>query len=292
MKPGPPVPVKQFARDLKHELGDDNVSNGAAALAYYLTLAIFPGLIFLLTLLPYLPIHDLDRAIMDLLHQGLPADAANLLSQTVEDVLSKRRGGLLSFSLLATLWAASSGMYAIMQQLNITYDVKENRNFVKAHGTALLLTLLFGVSIVLAFALVVLGGELEAWIGKAVGFGKALIVTFAVLRWIIIAAFLLLGFALIYYLGPSVRQKFRWVSPGSVLGTILLIGASMCFRIYVEHFGNYGATYGSLGAVIILMLWLYVTGLVLLVGSEINSLWEHYHPAGKAKGERELPSPG
>src|SRR6185369_13977344 len=115
MKPGPAVPVKQLARDLKHELSDDNVSNGAAALAYYFTLAIFPGLIFLLTLLPYLPIRDLDRALMDLLHQGLPPDAANLLSQTVEDVLSKRRGGLLSFSLVATLWAASSGMYAIMQ---------------------------------------------------------------------------------------------------------------------------------------------------------------------------------
>lgn len=284
------VPWKRLVHDLPAEIKDDRLTDGAAALAYYLLLALFPALIFLLTLLPYLPIPNLQEAIMDGLRQALPPDAANMLSGTVESVVSQRRGGLLSVGAVATLWAASSGMYALMQQLNVTYDVKEGRSIFEARAIALILTLLFGVLIIGAFALVVLGGDLQKLLAHWIGYNWALLLAFAALRWIIIVLALALGFAIIYYLAPDVEQRFRWVSPGSAIGVCLLIIASIGIRIYTDRFAHYNATYGSLGAAVILMLWLYVAGLVLLLGSEINALIEHYAPGAKQKGEKREPA--
>ncbi len=278
--------AKQFARDLYQEINNDNVFNGAAALGFYLTLAIFPALIVLMSVIPYLPIQQVDQAIMDLMAQALPPEAAGVVQGVVNEVTREQRGGLLSFGILATVWAASTGMYAIMQQLNITYDVKEARNFVHARATALGLSVLFGLLVVGAFSLVVLGGVMEDWLGDRLGFTPALVTAFAVFRWLVIVLALLLGFALIYYLGPNVEQKFTFITPGSVLGVAVLIVASLGFSFYTSNFGDYDATYGSIGAVIILMLWLYIAGLAILLGSEINALFEHYSSDGKRKGEK------
>jgi membrane protein len=279
---------KTFARDLKNEVSEDNISNGAAALAFYLILAIFPAMIFLLSLLPYLPIANLDRAMMDFLRQALPSEAANMFTGVVESIVSSRRGGLLSFGLVATLWAASSGIYAIMQQLNITYDVKESRSLLKVRGLALLLMLIFGGLMIGAFALVVLGGEVQGWLAANLGWGQALRSAFALLRWIVIALMITLAFATVYYLGPDVEQEFKFITPGSVFGTVVIVAATLLFNWYVANFANYSATYGSIGAVIILMMWLYISGFVLLLGAETNALFEHYYPAGKEKGERRV----
>lgn len=286
----PPVPYGRFFRDLWREIQDDNLTNGAGSLAYFLMLAIFPAAIFLLSLLPYLPIRDLDRAIMDLLRQAMPAQAADLFTSTVQSVVSERRGGLLSFGFLATLWAASSGMSAVMDQLNVTYDVKDSRSFWKKRGIALLLVFLSGALVTTALGLVVFGGVLQERLAGVIGWSPALLAFFVGFRWAVILAMLLLGFGLIYYLGPDVEQRFRFVTPGSVLGAAILVAAALGLRFYVDRFGSYEATYGSLGAVIILLLWLYVTGLALLLGSEINALLEHYAEDGKAKGQKTLPA--
>ena len=280
------VSVKQFLLDLNQEINDDNVFNGAAALGYYLTLAIFPALIFLMSIIPFLPIPNVDKAIMDLMGQALPPQAFDMVSGVVTEVTASQRGGLLSFSLLGTLWAASTGMYAIMQQLNITYDVQEGRSFIRVRGTALVLSLMFGLLVIGAFSLIVLGGVIQDWLGSRFGFNSLLLTFFTGFRWAIILLALLLGFAIIYRYGPDVEQKFRFVTPGSVLGVALLIVVSLGFAYYTRNFADYSATYGSIGAVIILMLWLYIAGLVILVGSEINSLIEHYSPKGKPKGEK------
>jgi membrane protein len=280
------VSPKQFLLDLNHEISDDNVFNGAAALAFYLTLAIFPAIILLMSIIPYLPIDRVDEAIMDLLGQALPSEAYGMVAGVVAEVTSERRGGLLSFGFLGTLWAASTGMYAIMQQLNITYDVKEGRSFLRARVTALVLSLLFGLLVLGAFSLIVLGGVIQDWIGSRFGFSEALLTFFAVFRWVLIVLALLLGFAMIYRYAPNVEQKFSFVSPGSVFGVLLLIVVSLGFTVYTSNFADYNATYGSIGAVIILMLWLYIAGLVILIGSEINALLEHYSAKGKRKGEK------
>lgn len=283
------VSTIQFVKDFWKEAEDDNIFNGAAALSYYLLLSVFPAAIFLLSLLPYLPIANLQQAIMDLLQQALPEQTANLFEGVIQSVVSNKKGGLLTFGLLFTLWSASSGLYAIMQQLNITYDVKEGRPFWKTRGTAIILMTLFFILVIGAFALMIFGRTIQNAIAGFLGTSHALLITFATIRWIIIAFFLLLGFALIYYFGPDVEQKFRFITPGSVVGVVLLGLTSLAFRIYISNFSNYDATYGSLGAVIILMVWLYISGLVILIGSEINALIERYHPEGKSKGEKEEP---
>lgn len=280
------ITFRQFLVDLNREISEDNVFVGAAALGYYLTLAIFPALILLMTIIPYLPVANIDQEIMSVLETALPEDAFSMVSRVVEEVTSQRRGGLLSFGVLGTLWAASTGMYAIMQQLNITYDVSEARSYIRARAVALALSIMFGLLVIGAFWLIVAGGAAEDWLGEQRGIPDFLLTIFAVFRWIVIVLALLLGFAMIYKFAPNVEQKFRFITPGSVIGVLLLIIASLGFAIYVANFADYSATYGSIGAVIILMFWLYIAGLVILVGSEINALIEHYSPEGKRKGEK------
>jgi membrane protein len=285
----PQVGAKRFLKDLWREINDDNVSNGAASLAYFLMLSIFPATIFLLSLLPYLPIPHLQEAIMDLLREAMPAQAATMFTDTVNSVVSERRTGLLSFGALATLWAASSGMHAVIDNLNVTYDVKETRSYFKVRGIALLMLVLFGVLIVGSLGLVVFGGVLQAKLGEILGMSSVLLGFFAALRWLIILGMLMLGFALTYYFGPNVEQSFRFITPGTVFGTVVVAAVALGFRFYVSNFGSYEATYGSIGAVIIMLFWLYLTGLVLLLGSEVNALVEHYAQEGKNKGETTLP---
>ncbi|RZI86170.1 MAG: YihY/virulence factor BrkB family protein [Rubrivivax sp.] len=280
------IPFSRFARELYGEISEDDIFNGAAALAYWLTLAIFPAMIFVMAIIPYLPLADVDTAIMDLLRQLLPDSAAGMFADVVSEVTGEERGGLLSFGFLATLWATSSGMSAVMQQLNVTYDVKESRGTVRVRLTAMGLSVLFGVLVVTSFSLIVLGGTAQEWLGERYGFSNALLDFFMLFRWALILLSLLLGFALVYYLAPDVKQKFVFITPGSVVGVAVLIAASLGFKLYATNFGHYDATYGSVGAVIVLMLWLYIAGLVLLLGSEVNALVEHHTPEGKLKGEK------
>ncbi|RGP38065.1 YihY/virulence factor BrkB family protein [Pseudotabrizicola alkalilacus] len=281
-----PMLTKQFWIDLYTEISEDNVFNGAAALAYYLTLAIFPAFIVIMAVIPYLPIQNIDQAIMDLLHEALPGEAAALLEETVAEVTQQQRGGLLSVGILFTLWTVSTGMYAIMQHLNITCDVEEARSFIKARVVALLLSVAFIALAIGALTLIVLGGVIEGWLFSLFGESEIIVIAFRVIRWILIVLGLLLGFAMVYRYAPNVEQKFRFITPGAVLGVVMLIVASLAFTVYIQNFGDYSATYGSIGAVIILMLWLYIAGLVILFGSEINALIEHYDPEGKRKGEK------
>jgi len=272
-------------RELFKELRKDNVFNGAAALGFYLTLAIFPTMIFLMALIPYLPIARVDEAIMDLMRQALPARAAEVFSNVVQEVVGERRGGLLTLGLVAALWASSTGMYAIMQQLNIVYDVAERRPFLRARATALVLTVLFAILILGAFSLVVLGGVIQGWLASRLGLSATLLGFFVVFRWVVIVFALLLAIALIYHFAPNRRIPLALVTPGSMLATLLLIAASLAFRVYVANFGNYSATYGSIGAVIILMLWLYMAGLVILIGAEVDDM------RGRAKSGGEVHEP-
>jgi membrane protein len=265
---------KQFLKELYQETQDDNILNGSAVLGFYLMLAIFPAMIFVLAVIPYLPIANVDQAIMNLLRQALPASAAEMFTGVVQEVTQEQRGGLLSFGLLAALWATSTGMYAIMQQLNITYGVREGRGFLRARLVAVSLSLLFVVLVLGGFSLIVLGGQIQAWLSARFGIDAALLAFFTVFRWVVILVALLLAFSLIYHLAPNVKQRFRFITAGSVVGVVVLLVASLAFTWYTQSIGNYAATYGSVGAVIVLMLWLFIAGLAVLFGSEINVLIE------------------
>jgi membrane protein len=263
---------KQCARHLWREVQDDQISNGAAALAFYMVLALFPSAIFSISVLPYLPIAHLDNAILDLVHQTLPATAADLMTNTVRAVVSQRSGGLVSFGLVFALWSAMSGMLVLMEQLNVVYEAREDRTFWRARARAFLLTIGFFGLVLGTLALVVFGGSLQSYIGDHFGWSGTLRLIFAGLRWLIIVAALHLAFSLIYFWGPNVTHPFALVTPGSVVGTVGLLVASIGFKIYVETFADYDALYGSLGAVIVLLLWLFVAGWIILFGAELNDV--------------------
>ena len=273
-----------FARRLYAEVQRDQVGNGAAALAFYTMLAVFPAAIFGLSLLPYLPIPHLQQAIFELLHELLPGAAAELFESTVERIISERNSGLLSFGLVFAIWSASSGLYSIMQQLNVVYGVEEGRPFFKARGVALLLMLVIFALLVTTFGLVILGGVLQDWLAVQLGWSPLLRACFALFRWLVIAIALLAGFALVYRIAPNTRRPFRMFRAGNLVAVGGFLLASFGFRIYVANFGSYDATYGGLGAVIVLMLWLFLIGWVILLGGEINDLLE------KEKENRKAPS--
>ena len=261
-----------FLKHLWHQILEDDVLNGAAAQAYFLLLAIFPAAIFLLTLLPYLAIPHLRQAIGDLANQVLPQQSASLFAGVVRQVAPHRSGGLLTFGVVFALWSASTGTYSIMQQLNMAYETEERRPFWKVRGTSILLTLAFILLMIVSLSLAIFGGVVQSWLASLIGWSRPLLIFFATVRWIIIGVALLLGLAVTYRFGPDVNVKFRFISPGNVAGAIFIALASIGFRIYVAHFSNYSATYGSIGAIIILMLWLYLAGIALLLGGEINAI--------------------
>jgi len=267
----------RFAKHLWRESQDDHVIDGAAVLAYFFLLAVFPAAIFVLSLLPSLSIPHLQQAILDLLHQILPAESANLFEGTIRYVTSEG-SGLLTFGLIFTLWSASTGVYTIMEQLNVVYDVKDQRPFWEARITAILLMVFFVLLAIGSLSLVIFGGVVQSWVASMIGWSRPLLIFFATLRWIIIAAALLLSLAVTYRYGPDVNLEFRFISAGNVAAAILIALASIGLRLYVSMFGSYSATYGNLAAMIILMLWMYMAGLALLAGCEINAILHRNKP--------------
>src|SRR5919205_3981506 len=201
-------------------------------------------------------------------------------------------GGKLSFGILATLWAAANGMGAISDSLNAAYDLKETRPWWKVRLIAVGLTLALSFLIISSLVLVLYGHDLADAVAGRFGLGEAFALAWKVLQWPIVLAFVLLAFALIYYFAPdSHRQDWKWITPGAIVGVALWLLISFAFKTYLEFFNSYSATYGSLGAVIILMLWFYFTGIAILVGGEMNSEIENEMarqgaPDAKEKGEK------
>ena len=287
----------ELAKRVYAEVLDDDVLGRSAQLSYYFLLALFPALLFLTSLLGYLAGENgqLRQGLFDYLAAVLPGEASKLVSETVTDVTQSSGGGKLSFGVLATLWAASNGMGAISESLNAAYDLKETRPWWKVRLTAVGLTLALTLLIVTALVLILYGHDIADAVSVWLGLGSAFATAWKVVQWPLVLVFVLLAFALIYYFGPDAqKQHWKWITPGAVVGVALWLLISFGFKAYLSYFNSYSATYGSLGAVIILMLWFYFTGTAILVGGEINSEIENAMakqgaPDAKEKGEK---SPG
>lgn len=260
-----------FAGGLWREAQDHNVLDGAAVLAFFFLLAIFPAAIFVSSLLPLLSIPHLQQAILDLLHQVLPEQSARFFEGTFRHAHGGQQG-LLTFGLMFALWSSSAGINALIEQLDVICDVKERRPFWKRRLTSILLMLFFVLLAIGSLSLVIFGGVLQSWLASIIGWSGPLLVFFATLRWIIITGALLLALAVAYRFGPNADFDFQFISVGNVVAAILIALASLAFRFYVSRFGTYSVTYGSLAAIIILMLWIYMAGMAVLVGCEINKL--------------------
>jgi membrane protein len=293
----------ELAKRVWNEINDDRVFGRAAELSYYFLLALFPLLIFLTSVIGLVLGSGTGtrHALFDYLARIMPPSAFQLLDATMWEVSQASGGGKLSFGLLAALWAASNGMSAITESLNAAYDVTETRAWWKQRLVAISLTVALSVLIISALVLVVAGGHIGESVANAYGFGPAFAIAWKIIQWPVIFAFLILAFALIYYFAPDLHdQSWQWLTPGAAIGVTLWLLVSLAFRVYLQFFDSYSKTYGSLGAVIILMLWLYFTGAAVLIGGEINSEIENAAaergaPEAKEKGEKSpnqsVPSP-
>jgi len=285
---------RQLAKEVWHELNHDDVWSIASALAYSFLLAIFPMLLFLVALFGFFASQraELQNNLFYYFSQALPPAAFQLVSKTLNEIIKNSGGGKLTLGIVLALWSGAGGMTSLISGLNAAYHVRESRSFVKVRLIAIGLTLAVSILVVAALFVVLMGGNAAEFIGAKLNLGDITILAWKVLQWPIAFGFLILAFALIYYFGPDIKeQHWYWITPGSLVGVILWLLASVGFRVYLHFFNSYSKTYGSLGAVIILLLWFYVTGLAFLVGAEVNAVIEHAaaergHPEAKLEGQK------
>jgi membrane protein len=252
----------------------DDVFGRAAQLSYYFLLALFPLLIFLTSVIGLVISSQsgIHENLFSYLARVMPPTAFQLIDSTMQEVSATSSGSKVSFGILATLWAASNGMGAITEALNVAYGVKESRPWWKQRVTAIGLTTMLSVLIITALVIVLSGGKIADSLAANYALGTIFTLSWKILQWPIVLASMLFAFAIIYYFAPDVRdQKWFWITPGAAIGIVLWLLVSFGFRLYLEFFDSYSKTYGSLGAVIILMLWLYFTGAAVLIGGEVNA---------------------
>lgn len=262
-----------FIQKLLYRIAKDDASGMSAQLAYYFLLSLFPLLIFLLTLIPLFNIEQ--SQITEAINNNAPGDTATLITGVVEDVMSNSSGGLLSFGLIAALWSASNGMTALMNAFNVAYEVEDSRNFFVAKGLSILFTIIMVLVFATALALPVFGGQIGNYLFGTVGLEQQFKWIFNLVQVALPVIITFIVFSALYTLAPHVKISWKSVLPGALFATVVWLGASFLFGIYVNNFSNYSKTYGSIGGIIVLMLWLYLTGFIIIIGAQINAIIRH-----------------
>jgi membrane protein len=280
------VSWKEVGRGLFNEIVNGSVLDLAAQLSYFFLFSLFPLLFFMVALTPYLPVGDVLDDLMRRAAQILPGDVMSIVQSHLTDLVKNPRPNLLSIGLLVALWSASRGVNAFRTGLNLAYDVQESRPYWKFQGLCVVMTLVTTLMVILSFALMIIGGKAGVWLAGKLPGSEHLLMIGSWLRWPAGALIISLALALNYYMLPDVKQEFVYLTPGSIMGTVLWLLSTWGFTKYVEHFGNYNATYGSIGGVVVLMTWLYLTGLIFLLGGKLNALIEHSARGGKERGAR------
>jgi membrane protein len=278
---------RELMRRLYQNVVDDAITDSAAQLSYYFLLALFPFLFFLVTLTAYLPLRQSVMTALDRVKNLMPDEAMQLVRTHLDDLLGQTRPKLLTFTLLVAVWAASRGVDAVRTALNRAHGVPETRPYWRTQALALGMTLVGTPLVLLAFSAFALGSRLGQWVASLLGAGIQFQVAWSWLRWPFTLAVMMVGSALLYWVLPSSRTRFRVVTAGSAAASLLWVGSTWAFTQYAEHFGRYNVTYGSIGGVIVLMVWLYLSGLSLIFGGEIDSVLERGPGAQKAQ-----PAPG
>ncbi|MEO8256237.1 MAG: YihY/virulence factor BrkB family protein [Acidobacteriota bacterium] len=281
-----PIGWKELAKRTVNEVIADNCLNLAAQLAYYFFLALFPALLVLVAIVSYIPVEGLLDMITSTLARVAPGEVITIVQDQILKVANDKNGGLLTVGLLGTIWSTSSGVDAIISTLNSAYDIQESRPWWRVKLTAIGLTLALAVFIVLAFVLLLVGPTLAETVASWFYLGPAFVWSWKILQWPVVFGLVTLAVALIYYYAPDAKQEWTWITPGSLVATLLWLLTSLGFKFYVSHFAAYNATYGAIGGVIVLMLWFYVSSLAVLIGAELNAEIEHASPDGKDPGEK------
>jgi membrane protein len=285
--------TKEAARRIVAGILENDLFGRASELAYNFILALFPFLLFLVSLFGLFASRGqlLSSHLMSYLAYVLPPSGFDVVDQTIREVSRNSGGGKVTFGITLTLWFASGGMNSMMSTLNAAYSVREGRSYWKVRIIALALTVAVSLLVLSALAIVLAGGYVAETVGSMLRMADIAVWVWKVLQWPVALMFVVLSFSLIYYFGPDLKeQHWYWITPGSLFGVSVWLAASFAFRVYLHFFNTYSRTYGSLGAVIILLVWFYVTGLAFLIGGEINAQIEHAaaergHPEAKAQGQ-------
>lgn len=275
-----------FRRTFDEAFWKDNCLGMAAQLAYYFFFALFPALLVLVALASYFPVHTLVDDMFRTLGGFVPPEVLALITDQLEKISEGEEGGLLTFGMALALWSSSGAMTAIIDTLNRAYDIDEGRPWWKVRLTAIALTIGVSVFILASFALVTVGPTFAERAANWLNLGPVFEWSWKILQWPVIFALVSVAIAGVYYWGPDAEQDWVWLTPGAIFATLLWIAASLGFKYYVANLGNYTETYGAIGTIMVLMLWFYISGLVILTGAEMNAEIEHASPYGKEEGEK------
>jgi membrane protein len=252
----------------------DDALGLAAQLAYYLILALFPFILVLVSLMGTFGSEELASEVLGYFRQVMPQQAYEIIETFTGDIISGNRPApyLFSLGILFTIWSASGAFAALINALNRAYDVQETRPFWKVRGIAILMTLGLSALILAGVLLLVLGPQIGQFIANFFGLSDLFELVWNIVRWPVALFFLVFTVALLYYFAPDANQPFRWITPGGLIGVLLWVLASVVFNFYVSNFGSYNKTYGSIGAVIVLLLYLYISSLTILFGATLNAI--------------------
>ena len=281
-----PGTTSGFFKQLIIRVKELDISAAGSQLAFFFLLSLFPLLIFLFTLLPYL---QLDQSeIFGFIREYAPESIASLIEGTLSEVLDNKSGGLLSVGILATLWSASKGMSAVTKGLNNAYEVEDDRNFFVSKGMSIVFTVMMIVTVIVALALPIFGQPIGQVIFSYLGLEETFLTIWNLVRFLIPPFLIFAVFSLLYWLVPSVKLHFKSILPGAIFATVGWIITSLGFSFYISNFGSYANTYGSIAGIIVLIMWLYLSAIILILGGTINSVmkkrYEQEHGEKDQKG--------
>jgi membrane protein len=284
-----PVKIKHALAQTYGDVLRNHTMTMAAALSYYFVLSLFPTLIFLSAAVAFLPVPDLFNQALSMMARFLPPDSMGLVRRVLSDVITPNRATFLSFGILGTLWAASGGFSAAIEALNIAYDVEDDRPFWKTRPLAVGLALVTGALMLVALSVMIVGPRFGEWLAGRVHLSYLFVSLWPYIHWSIAMGFTILAVEALYFLAPNVKQRFLATLPGAILAVGFWIGLSYLLGLYFRHFANFNKTYGTLGAAVALMIWLYWTGFAMLVGAELNAELAKISSEGKIEEKHEPP---
>jgi membrane protein len=268
----------QLTKKVMRAVEEAELLDYASGLAFNFLLALFPLLLFMLALFGLFASRssELQTSLLSYFADFLPPSAFQLLSATTNELAKSSSGGKLTFGIVLALWFGSGGISSMISTLNAAYSVRESRSWLRIRATAFALTVAISLLLLAALFVLLAGGHFVDWIGLKLNLAAPTVILWKGMQWMAAATFATVSFWMIYYCGPSLKtRRWYWGMPGSIFGACLWLAASAGFRLYLHFFNTYTATYASLGAVMILLVWLYVTGLAFLIGGEINAEIEH-----------------
>jgi len=281
-----PIGWGELFKRTGNEALQDDVLDLAAQQAYYFFFALFPALLFVIAIASFFPLQTLTGDVITMLGRVAPAAVIDIVNGQLQDLGKQKSGGVLTFAFLVTIWSSSGAMASIITTLNTAYDITESRPFWKTRLTAIGLTVGLAVFILASMFLILAGPALAKHLANTMHLGAAFKWTWWVLQWPVVFALVATAIGLVYHFAPDAEQEWVWITPASLVATMLWIGVSLGLKLYYTLVPNANATYGTIGGVMVLMLWFYCSSLALLMGAELNSEIEHASPYGKDPGER------